>query len=217
MSSATFLGTPQTAEGLPPFPVRRFTVAEYFELARIGFFGEDENFELLQGYIVPKMVKYPLHENALAVLLRLLQPMIPYGWFVRSQGVVQTSDSAPEPDVSITRGLGGEYPDRHPTGRDVALIVEIADSSIKRDRNKAAVYGAAGVPVYWIANLRERTFEMFERPQENNAGEIAYSLHRVATEAETLDVVVDGQTVGTINLAQFFNSSFRGFSPTDPT
>lgn len=216
MSSVTSSDIAQSTEGLPPFPVRRFTVSEYFELARIGFFGDDENFELLQGYIVPKMVKYPLHENALAVMIRMLQPMIPHGWFVRSQGVVQTSDSAPEPDVSITRGLGGEYPDRHPTGEDIALIVEIADSSIKRDRNKAEVYGAAAVPSYCIVNLRERTFEVFANPVANGAGQLAYSSKRIATEKDVFEVILDGTTVGAINIAQFFEISFRGFSAADP-
>ena len=216
MSSVTSSSNSQLTEGLPPFPVRRFTVEEYFELARIGFFGEDENFELLQGYIVPKMVKYPLHENALALLIRLLQPMIPAGWFVRSQGVVQTADSAPEPDISITRGFGGEYPDRHPTGDDVALVVEIADSSIKRDRNKVEVYGAAGVAAYCIVNLRERVFEMFANPETNPTGQLAYSLNQVATEQDVIDVIVEGKTIGTINVAQFFEVSFRGFSPTEP-
>jgi len=36
----------------PPFPVRRFTIAEYEEMTRQGILTEDSNVELLQGWIV---------------------------------------------------------------------------------------------------------------------------------------------------------------------
>ncbi|MCA9710755.1 MAG: hypothetical protein KDK70_33245 [Myxococcales bacterium] len=48
----------------PPLPVRRFTVEEYRKLGEVGILAEDERVELLEGWIVPKMVHDPPHDNA---------------------------------------------------------------------------------------------------------------------------------------------------------
>src|SRR5687767_8474705 len=67
--------------GTPPFPIYRFTVAEYEELARLGVLTEDSNVELLEGWIVPKMTKYPPHDNCIDLLNHLLTRLLPPKWF----------------------------------------------------------------------------------------------------------------------------------------
>ena len=44
---------------LPPLPVRRFTVDEYHQMIQAGVLGEDDDVELLEGWIVPKMARNP--------------------------------------------------------------------------------------------------------------------------------------------------------------
>ena len=44
---------------VPPLPVRRFTVDEYHQMIETGVLGEDDDVELLEGWIVPKMGKKP--------------------------------------------------------------------------------------------------------------------------------------------------------------
>ena len=44
---------------LPPYPVHRWSVAEYLRLAQLGFLGEDDQIELLEGWPVKKMTKNP--------------------------------------------------------------------------------------------------------------------------------------------------------------
>ena len=46
----------------------------------------------------------------------------------------------------MVRGSAEDYLESHPTPADVALIVEIADSSLELDRGMATVYGGGGVP-----------------------------------------------------------------------
>ena len=44
--------------------------------------------------------------------------------------------------------LAGSYVDAHPEGP--LLVIEVAESRLKRDRAKAALYAAAAVLEYWI-------------------------------------------------------------------
>ena len=52
-----------------------------------------------------------------------------------------------------------------PGAEDVALIVEVADSTLHRDRTtKKRLYAQAGIPVYWIVNLVDRRIEVYREP-----------------------------------------------------
>jgi Uma2 family endonuclease len=146
------------------FPVRRFSVAEYEQIGRAGILTEDDSVELLEGLIVEKMTKYPPHDSTIDILAELLWRLLPMGWFPRIQNVFVTSDSEPEPDLVVTRGRPQNYMKRHPRGADVALIIEVADSSIHRDRRKRTIYARAGVPQYWIFDLDSGHIEMYAEP-----------------------------------------------------
>ena len=145
------------------FPARRFTVAEYERIGRAGILTEDDSVELLEGVIVEKMTKYPPHDGTIDILAELLWRLLPMGWFPRVQNVFVTSDSEPEPDLVVTRGRPQKL-QRHPVAADVALIIEVADSSIHRDRRKRKIYARAGVTQYWIFDLNAGQIEMYAEP-----------------------------------------------------
>jgi Uma2 family endonuclease len=146
-------------------PVRRFTVEEYHRLINEGFFAHDERFELLEGLIVQKMPRDPVHDAAVEIALKLLQARMPAGWRVRPQCAMTTVDSEPEPDLAVVRGEPRDYVARHPGPQDVALIVEVANTTLLDDRTlKARSYARAGVTAYWIINLVERQVEAYSDP-----------------------------------------------------
>ena len=73
--------------------------------------------------------------------------------------------SLPEPDIAVVRGDVGAYAERHPTGADALLVVELAWFSQEEDRRKAHVYAAAGVFVYWLVDLAARKLELRVKPE----------------------------------------------------
>jgi Uma2 family endonuclease len=158
------LQTPQAEFDVPPFAVRRFSVAEYQRLTEIGLLGEDDSIELLEGWIVKKMTKNPRHDATIDILSKMLWRLLPAGWFPRTQNVLVTADSAPEPDVVIARGDPQDYLDRHPQADDVALVIEVAESTIDRDWEKCRIYAHAGVSQYWIVDLNSNCLEVFTEP-----------------------------------------------------
>jgi Uma2 family endonuclease len=110
-------------------------------------------------------------------------------------------DSEPEPDTTIVRGDEGLYRMRHPGPEDTAVAIEVSSSSLGRDRNdKARIYARAGIPVYWIVNVVDRVIEVFTQPS-GPSGTPAYAKSDVFAVGSDVPLVIDGDTVGTIAVA----------------
>jgi Uma2 family endonuclease len=68
-----------------------------------------------------------------------------------------------EPDIAVVSGTPRDYLDRYPSSAH--LVVEVAASALPQDRpTKAPIYAAAGIPEYWIANLRQEHLEVYRSP-----------------------------------------------------
>lgn len=184
----------------PPYAVKRWTLEEFRRLVDLGFLSNDDRIELLEGWIVPKMTQYPPHSWALLNAHNILMPGLGTDWHLRSQLPVETSDSEPEPDLAVVRGSIDRYLHRHPTTGEVALIVEIADSSRQKDRRKARIYASIGVPNYWIINLTDRQIEVHSTP---NSQKRQYQERRILAEKDRLELNLDGRPSGEFLVEQF--------------
>src|SRR6185295_17400065 len=72
--------------------------------------------------------------------------------------------SEPEPDIAVVLGTPQDYADHHPT--IASVVVEVSDSSLYVDRGiKADIYARAGIPTYWVVNLRHDQIEIFTEPK----------------------------------------------------
>ena len=191
--------TPTLPAILPPLPVRRFTVDEYHQMIQAGVLDEDDDVELLEGWIVPKMARNPTHDGVVSMVMTdVLTPRLPRGWFCRGQSAITTADSEPEPDVAVVRGTSRDYLVRHPMPADMALVIEVADSSLSRDRShKAWIYAAAAVPVYWIINLVDHQIEVYTDPTGPDAAPV-YRAHQDYQAGDLIPFVVDGREFGPI-------------------
>ena len=158
------------------------SVEQYEEMVRAGILSEDDPVELLDGWLVPKMPKEPLYVMATELARDALVKVIPDGWHVNSQQPLRLATSEPEPDAMVVRGSRRDYLDRLPGPAEVALVVEVADTSLEQDRVfKKAIYAGAAIAVYWIVNLIERQVEVFAsrtlRAQSPNMANIVSLLY----------------------------------------
>ncbi len=198
------LATTQPIALLPlpsPADVYRISVDLYERMVDSGSIGEDEPIELLNGVLVRKMPKNPEHTLATELGRRAIQAAIPSGWHVRGEAPVRIPNyDEPEPDLAVVRGDVDEYSTRHPGPGEIALLVEVADSSLARDRGeKRDIYARAGIAFYWIVNLVDRQLEVYANPVGG-----VYPAHMVLDEPESLKLFVDGQTHGPIPVATMF-------------
>ncbi len=137
-----------------PRPLRR---VEYERLVELGLF-EGERVELLYGMVVEMSPHGPPHDAAIEELTEILVGALAGRARVRIQSAFAASDgSEPEPDVAVVPK--GDYHHAHPTS--AWLVVEVADSSVKKDRGlKAQLYAESGVPEYWVVNIPDRLIEV---------------------------------------------------------
>jgi Uma2 family endonuclease len=111
------------------------------------------------------MTHNPPHDWMVSRLTRILLGSVGEAWVVRTQCAVNTADSEPEPDIAIVYGPDDRYLEQHPRADDVAVVIEISDTSVRKDRAKSAIYAAAGIPEYWLINLVNEQVEVHRDPQ----------------------------------------------------
>jgi Uma2 family endonuclease len=148
---------------LAPERVRPLKRREYERLVDLGVF-EDERVELLRGVLVEMSPQGDAHSGITAWFhARIVKALDLRRFEVRSHSPFAASnDSMPEPDVSVSIPRADL---KHPRSRDALLLIEVSDSSVVKDRVlKSEIYAAAGVPEYWIVNVRTRTVEVLRGP-----------------------------------------------------
>ncbi len=146
--------------------VRPLTRAEYYQMIESGIIQEGERVELISGQIFTMAAKGTRHTLCTRKLFKHLLALLGGLADVQSQDpITLPNNSEPEPDIVIARLRSDDYMDSHPTPPDIILVVEVADSTIKFDREtKAPLYAAAGISEYWIVNLNDNYLEVYSEP-----------------------------------------------------
>ena len=144
----------------------KWTVEDYHRMVAAGIL-EGRSVELLNGEIVEMAPEGEPHaytsDEAGEYLIYLLgnRAKVRQGKPI----TLPQSNSEPEPDISIVQRLGRDYREHHPYPENIFLLVEYSDSSISKDLEiKTKVYAAAGIPEYWVVNLRKRQLIVFRWP-----------------------------------------------------
>src|SRR5258708_2070087 len=122
---------PSPGYEVPGVPIFRLSLDQYHHMVQTGILTEDEPVEFLKGWLVVKMSKNPPHRTATGLTRDALTRLLPPGFFLESQDPFTTPDSEPEPDVGVVRGERRQFNDHHPGPGDLALVIEIADTSLR--------------------------------------------------------------------------------------
>jgi Uma2 family endonuclease len=148
-----------------PVVPARWTVERYLRLVDEGVLGLDDRVELLEGVVVAMAPQNEPHAAGVRRVGQALHRAVGERAVVQVQLVlVLGPHSAPEPDAAVLPGSVADYDRVHPT--TALLVVEVADTSLEQDRlTKRAIYAAAGIPEYWIVNLRDDCLEVRRLPE----------------------------------------------------
>lgn len=143
--------------------LHRWTCQEFASLAEMDFFVGDR-VELIDGEIFHMAPQSSRHATILSLVADQLRTIYQNGYVVRIQMPLVLDDfSAPDPDIAIVTGKLLDYLDAHPNY--ATLVVEVADSSLRHDRERKRVrYATAQIPEYWIINMPESCLEVYRRP-----------------------------------------------------
>lgn len=161
------------------------TVEQYHRMIAAGLLPEGEPYELLDGLLVRKdrsaAGKDPMtvgheHATAIAILMDLNPRLRRLGCYIRIQQPVTLPPwDEPEPDGAVVLGKLTDYTDRHPGAADLTCVIEVSDSSLRRDRTtKLRIYAGSGIARYIIINLPDRVVEVYTQPMNGNGGTPRY-------------------------------------------
>ena len=145
----------------------RLTVSDYYRMAEVGILAPDARVELIEGDIIDMAPPGSLHAATVHRLTKILVRSVGESASVLAQNPVRLSDlSEPQPDLALLRPRDDFYSQQHPGPADVLLVVEIADTSLRFDRDtKASLYAVHGIREMWLVDLRGRRLVRHRAPQ----------------------------------------------------
>jgi Uma2 family endonuclease len=145
---------------------RLFTVDEYHRMAEAGILDEDDRVELIGGEILQMTPIGSKHGGCVKWLNNCFVGRLGDRVVVGIQDPVILDDlSEPQPDVSLCRPSDDYYSSTHPRPGDLYLVIEVADTSQRRDRElKIPRYGRAGVPEAWLVDVEAEHIEIYRDP-----------------------------------------------------
>jgi len=171
----------QTPAALPVR--RRFTADEFEHLAEVGILPEDDRLELLDGEIVEMTPISTDHAGCVNALTAIFSRRLGNRIVAAVQNPVRLDDfNEPQPDFCLLRPRDDFYRTVHPGGPDVLLLVEVAHTSQKYDRDiKTPLYGRYRVQETWVVDVARGVVDVYREPTPEG-----YRRHRQLTPGEQL-------------------------------
>lgn len=153
---------------------KTWTRAEVEILESTGLF-EGRHYELIEGELIDKMGKNKRHVIGVNRTKQILDALFGVGYVYTEAPIdIAPGDNPrnePEPDVYVLRRKLEDLPG-NPVFADLALVVEVADSSLRLDlKVKTPLYARAGITEYWVLDLNNRKLHVFRQPENGQYNE----------------------------------------------
>ena len=144
----------------------RFTVSAFHRMAEVGILGEDDRVELIDGDLLDMAPIGSKHAATVAILSKVLTTGARERCIVFVQNPLQMPDyNEPLPDLTLLKPRADSYRDGLPQPPDVLLVIEVADSSLGRDRDvKIPIYGHHGIPETWLVDVQRSVVTVYRQP-----------------------------------------------------
>ena len=167
-------------------PPTRFklTIEQYHRMGELGILGPEDRVELIDGELIRMAPIGSMHRGLVIRLNRLLVQRVGRSAVVSPQNsLILSNVTEPQPDLAVLRWRDYDYLRDTPWSRDALLVIEVADSSLRFDRNvKLGFYAESGVPEVWIVDVRGRQVLRFRGPAQR-----AYALEDVVAAGGVLE------------------------------
>jgi Uma2 family endonuclease len=174
--------------------VKRWTKQEYNALVDRGAF-QGMRVYLYRGELIEMPPMGSLHARGIANITSWLVRNFDPEFVVRIQSPFDSpGETTPEPDGAV---VTPEQMSRLPQPNQAMLLIEVSDSSIEVDYEKAFEYAAAGVPDYWILDMRKRQIHVYRDVVRDSSAILGLRFEsvRVFGESETISPLAKSNVV----------------------
>jgi Uma2 family endonuclease len=148
---------------------KRWTRDEVTVLESCGLL-TGQHFELIGGELLNKMGKNRPHVNA-TTRLRLWMEQVFGAESVECESPIEVAKvdhpmSDPEPDLVALKPSAGRFSLTTPRSSELALVIEVSDSSLTLDLTiKAQLYARADIADYWVVDVNGRQVIVHREPE----------------------------------------------------
>lgn len=146
---------------------RLINVDEYYKMAEVGILKPDDRVELINGEIFEMGPIGSRHAAVVNKLACFLNDQFKDQTVIGIQNPIRfDGKNEPEPDIVLLKYRADYYTSALPAPADVLAIIEVADSSIRFDKEvKRPLYASHGIQEYWIIDLDNNRIEVYLSPK----------------------------------------------------
>ena len=151
---------------LDTLPRRKLSVNDFHRMGEAGILGEDDRIELIDGELIQMAPIGVVHASKVNRLNRLLLSAVGNAANVSIQNPIALPPcDEPQPDIVSLRPRADDYLDALPAAADVLLIVEVADTTLRYDRDiRIPLYARHGIPEVWLVDLQSESVIVHRQP-----------------------------------------------------
>jgi Uma2 family endonuclease len=144
----------------------KLSADDYHRMGQAGILGENNRVELVEGELIDMAPIGSLHASVVSTLSMFFARQVGDLAIVSTQNPVSLPpDSEPQPDLVLLKPRVDRYRSALPVAADVMLLVEVADTTSRYDREvKLPVYARHGIGEVWLIDLKAGTLEIYREP-----------------------------------------------------
>jgi Uma2 family endonuclease len=154
------------SDTMPAIQTYKWTIDRYHQAIAAGLF-DDQPIELLNGELVTMPPEGEIHAGQGNIGVDYLRYLLGNRVQIREGKPITlpNSDSEPEPDIAIVEPRFWEYTEHHPYPENLYWLIEFSKTSLKKDLEiKDKTYATAGIPEYWVVDLKANRLIVFREP-----------------------------------------------------
>ena len=142
-----------------------FTVEEFHAMPEV--FNEDDRVELIEGEIIEMAAIGNRHMFFVNQLNDILVPQVGSLATISVQNPIRLGElSELQPDLVVLSGRPRDYRNKSATVSDILLLIEVADSTMRYDKQiKIPLYARYGIIETWLFDLEHQVVEVYRDPK----------------------------------------------------
>lgn len=144
----------------------QFTVKQFQQMAESGILSENDRVELIRGEMIDMSPIGRRHAGCVNKLVNFLIQLLGKQIVLAPQNPVELDEtSEPQPDIALLKPRPDFYKNSHPQPEDIFLLIEVADTTVKYDREvKIPLYAEANIPEVWLVDVNQEVVEVYRNP-----------------------------------------------------